>query len=109
MFSVTSDEPGTEPVPDWSQLVRWVRHTHVSACSFWPTPKAKDAVRGGMTEEAIYRSMATSRTAVDLGDAVGGPPNPTWIEWLMGFPTGWTDVAHSETPSSPPSQSTSAD
>jgi hypothetical protein len=27
--------------------------------------------------------------------------NPTWVEWLMGFPLGWTDCAASETPSSP--------
>lgn len=20
----------------------------------------------------------------------GGPLNPTWVEWLMGFPIGWT-------------------
>ncbi|SIQ44868.1 DNA cytosine methyltransferase [Paenibacillus macquariensis] len=26
-----------------------------------------------------------------------GQLNPTWVEWLMGFPTGWTDLNHSET------------
>jgi hypothetical protein len=26
-----------------------------------------------------------------------GQLNPTWVEWLMGFPTGWTDCEHSET------------
>ena len=24
--------------------------------------------------------------------------NPTWVDWLMGFPTGWSDLPHSETP-----------
>ena len=28
-----------------------------------------------------------------------GPMNPAWVEWLMGFPTGWTDLSASETPS----------
>ena len=23
---------------------------------------------------------------------VGGQLNPTWVEWLMGFPIGWTDL-----------------
>ena len=27
-----------------------------------------------------------------------GHLNPTWVEWLMGFPTGWTELRHSETP-----------
>lgn len=26
-----------------------------------------------------------------------GPLNPTWCEWFMGFPMGWTELAHSET------------
>ena len=30
---------------------------------------------------------------VDLPTVLGGVPNPTWIEWLMGFPAGWTDCA----------------
>lgn len=27
----------------------------------------------------------------------GGPLNPTWVEWLMGWPIGWTDIAASAT------------
>lgn len=27
-----------------------------------------------------------------------GQLNPTWVEWLMGFPTGWTELKPSETP-----------
>ena len=28
----------------------------------------------------------------------GGRLNPTWVEWLMGFPAGWTDLEDSATP-----------
>jgi hypothetical protein len=30
----------------------------------------------------------------------GGTLNPTWVEWLMGFPLGWTDLGDSATRSS---------
>jgi hypothetical protein len=30
----------------------------------------------------------------------GGALNPTWVEWLMGYPEGWTDCEDSETQSS---------
>jgi hypothetical protein len=35
------------------------------------------------------------RKAMQAGN--GGKLNPTWVEWLMGFPTGWTDLEDSET------------
>jgi hypothetical protein len=37
---------------------------------------------GEMTEEEKKRMTAGN----------GGSLNPTWVEWLMGFPTGWTDL-----------------
>lgn len=42
------------------------------------------------------RSDNGNRTQRDAsGD--GGKLNPTWVEWLMGFPLGWTDLDASET------------
>jgi len=38
-------------------------------------------------------SEETQRPAVQLDPAaIGGQLNPTWVEWLMGFPLGWTDL-----------------
>ena len=53
----------------------------------------------------LERRQGTSQ----LPDAVGGQLNPTWVEWLMGFPIGWTDLEPSETPSSPKSPNGSDD
>lgn len=38
---------------------------------------------------------ATERTPD--GQPTGGQLNPTWVEWLMGWPLGWTDLKPLET------------
>jgi hypothetical protein len=38
-------------------------------------------------------SQATmERNSRPLSEQIGGSLNPTWVEWLMGFPLGWTDL-----------------
>jgi hypothetical protein len=64
----------------------WVHHTHVSGCSLWPTPTARDWKDSG-NFTIRERSQGPS-----LPMAVGGPLNPTWVEALMGFPLGWTEL-----------------
>lgn len=34
----------------------------------------------------------------DVCTLTAGPLNPTWAEWFMGFPIGWTELLPSETP-----------
>ena len=64
----------------------------------WPTPRAQSA-----------RGSGPSRTGhkTDLQTQAGGSLNPTWVEWLMGFPLGWTALAPSATPSSRKSRKSS--
>jgi hypothetical protein len=66
----------------------------------WPTPIARD-YKGGRTPEKIVEKGRNPQTN-SLADAVRaettGQLNPTWVEWLMGFPTGWTDLNASEMP-----------
>ena len=63
----------------------------VAAC---PTPSANDwkgSSKGGQRRGQL--------TDPDMGVIpAGGTLNPTWVEWLMGFPPGWTDLNASETP-----------
>ncbi len=79
--------------------MQWLPHTHANACSVWPTPTHRDGTRG-----AGY-----DKPGRPLSERVGGPLNPTWVEWLMGFPDGWAALPPSATPSSPTSPNTSAD
>jgi len=45
-------------------------------------------------------SLKRTNNGRSLAQDVGGKPNPTWVEWMMGFPSGWTTVCNaSETPS----------
>ena len=71
----------------------------------WPTPTARDSrtLRGAQDRK---RDGGPSLAQTMLNDGHSdGRLNPTWVEWLMGFPTGWTDCADSGTPLSPRSQS----
>ncbi len=37
-------------------------------------------------------AQAVKRESPDLNKLVGGKLNPAWVEWLMGWPLGWTDL-----------------
>jgi hypothetical protein len=55
------------------------------------------------TAKANMPSPSTSRypaNAAAQQTQAGGSLNPTWVEWLMGFPVGWTDLGPSATRSS---------
>ena len=101
------------------------RRTNATASGLserWPTPTTSDAT-GGLGQAASSEGGMNLRTAVrrwptptkhdhkDCGTspsqagrnsqtlpvAVGGQMNPTWVEWLMGWPLGWTDLHASAT------------
>ena len=47
------------------------------------------------------RAGASEKSGDGLATRIGcGPLNPTWLEWFMGFPDGWTESVHSATRSS---------
>ncbi len=56
----------------------------------WPTPTAHNAKEGAHPSEY-------ERNTPTLAAQAGGPLNPTWTEWLMGWPLGWTDLRPSAT------------
>tara|TARA_R110002020_G_scaffold44181_2_gene127722 strand:+ start:3362 stop:3814 length:453 start_codon:yes stop_codon:yes gene_type:complete len=63
----------------------------------WPTPSARD-YKGGYQGGRI-RNGKISRDTLDVAvqhsdnqRQSAGQLNPTWVEWLMGLPLGWTDL-----------------
>jgi len=64
----------------------------VSARMF-PTPKANDALKRGNFDATNPRNGLPA--AIRLEEA--GLLNPEWVEWLMGWPIGWTELPPLET------------
>jgi hypothetical protein len=56
-----------------------------AAALMWPTPRAIYGEHPGMTDpKHLTGAVQDSETTGQL--------NPTWVELLMGYPPGWTDL-----------------
>jgi hypothetical protein len=66
----------------------------------WPSPAASDnRDRNNLGSPAIQRRKEKGKQIM-LSQSVAetsGALNPEWIEWLMGWPLGWTDLEPLET------------
>ena len=62
----------------------------------WPTPAASEG-RQGYQDRTRGKKGSQNSLTTEIIDAEGGRQktsgqlNPTWVEWLMGYPEGWTD------------------
>ena len=78
----------------------------------WPTPAAHEARLGYQRRDTGKKGTQKSLSTIVIDTEGGrekttGQLNPTWVEWLMGYPTGWTDLNVSETVLSHKSPTTS--
>lgn len=88
------------------------------AAKYWPTPTSTLGTNGGKVTPAksreggtliealsnrtqwatptvcgnYNRAGASAKSGDGLATQAGGSLNPTWVEWLMGWPLGWTDL-----------------
>ena len=63
--------------------------------SLWPTPTANSWSSTGhrqILQNRITDGTISETERLGMVSGNGGKLNPTWVEWLMGFPTGWTDL-----------------
>jgi hypothetical protein len=61
----------------------------------FPTPQASDCRdRGNMSNPSIQRRAEKGKqlNLSMVAHPTSGQLNPTWVEWLMGWPLGWTDL-----------------
>jgi hypothetical protein len=83
------------------------RHNLKEAVQLWPTPKASEATHGspnqhgskgdyGLTAAVIHAMIPTppanDANLVETEPEISGQLNPDWVEALMGYPQGWTDI-----------------
>jgi DNA (cytosine-5)-methyltransferase 1 len=70
----------------------------------FPTPQASDhRDRGNMSNPSVQRRVEIGKQ-ISLSQSVhptSGQLNPMWVEWLMGWPIGWTDLKPLGTVKSP--------
>jgi hypothetical protein len=64
------------------------------AVRMWPTPLANDSKNATLPPAAGKRGSIPGAL---IRSGTSGSLNPLWVEWLMGFPPGWTDCDVSET------------
>jgi hypothetical protein len=60
----------------------------------WPTPRTKHLCGGSGSFATIKDRVADGTITPEEARAMGsgGQLNPNWVEWLMGWPIGWTDL-----------------
>ena len=102
MLTTEETESGLWRTPmnsDWKNMDT-VNQLHLSKQvkdpALWPTPTTRDYKGGRKAETLEAKGRLPTNSLPDLVNSQAGetgPLNPTpFVEWLMGFPTGWTEL-----------------
>jgi hypothetical protein len=92
-------EPFLETWPQWGLMrdgqcwEQWTLEQTIRGTEFGsllPTPTCHNSKEGSYPSEH-------NRKTPSLATHAGGKLNPMWVEWLMGWPLGWTDLKPLET------------
>jgi len=70
------------------------------AVKMWPTPVSKSRSGGRIGLDGGQRArkmIADNHGEASVKQMIGGQLNPNWVEWLMEWPIGWTDLKPLET------------
>lgn len=68
---------------------------------YWPTPLKNEGpgsqhmkLTDAVAIQEGYKPRYYQLTGMEGREAFTGKVNPNWVEWLMGWPVGWTDDLH---------------
>lgn len=79
----------------WEQLMPG-RIMSENGSGWWPTPTCtvicETTERWQKRKENFRNGLSNFDPGLKLEVAIGGYPNPTWVEWLMGWPEEWTKL-----------------
>ena len=65
-------------------------HGHGETADAFSEVALADAAGAGL--EARQDFASNRRQKLQAAVTMGGSLNPAWVEWLMGYPEGWTDL-----------------
>ena len=93
MWPTPTQDSATERTKKYSQGGKPLTLA-VKESIMWPTPRAAIGMTMKLSQGmADLRHKKYLETEVAYQEkAPGGTLNPTWVEWLMGYPAGYTDL-----------------
>jgi hypothetical protein len=81
----------TEDVMNKGNTAKGKRQVNLgNAVKLWPTASARDWKSSNASPETMNRNSRPLNEVVTQGQ--GGSLNADWVEWLMGYPIGWTSL-----------------
>jgi hypothetical protein len=91
------DSKGKEKSPSQKHKINELAikvYQETNAVMNYPSPRTR-----GLCGGSGHKQMLVDKFGEEEGREIfnGGQLNPTWVDWLMGYPIGWTDFADSET------------
>ena len=92
-----SDYKGSGPAGTKSAVHDLKKHNLKGVVMFYPTPTTGAGLCGGtgnfqQLKDLEARGQITEEERRSMAAGNGGQLNPDWVEWLMGFPPGWTEA-----------------